>query len=413
VENPLYAANGSAPRDSTLVFLAGIVGVPWQDIATPDSLNDPNKLTYLTYNDMVNSNPNRWDLIVGRSDTSPPTQPIDPLMVESIDDRTVKLGSAPHPIIGAAGALVPSSSTNPNANQINGHETNIAGRDDLQYACIFPLPTPRDCTDPNDAGCDCKMSNQNYNRPLCDPGTTRQSRAKAYPGSRELAVLRDFGEKSHNSIVASICPKSLADKNSPAYGYNPAVSAIVDRLKEALRGKCLPRKLDTKADGTVQCSVVEAIKPAAGQGCDCTDPGREVASDEIKPAVFSQLKASQYCDVEGTGPCTDYCLCTITQFGSRPDDPADANNLRQCQTQTSTPTDIYGYCYVDPSALDPVNTPNYDSLEQAEQSIVNCPKSQQRLLRFAGSEVPKRGAVAMIACLGSTLNYSPQASAGQ
>ena len=48
--NPLYdAAARTKPRAiPSLVFLAGIVGVPWQDIADDASLTDPKALTYLT-----------------------------------------------------------------------------------------------------------------------------------------------------------------------------------------------------------------------------------------------------------------------------------------------------------------------------------------------------------------------------
>lgn len=62
--------------------------------------------------------------------------------------------------------------------------------DDLQYACILPLPVPRDCNqfDPNTC-CDCRGA---PDTPLCEqvpgesaPGTT-QYWAKAYAGLRQL-----------------------------------------------------------------------------------------------------------------------------------------------------------------------------------------------------------------------------------
>ncbi len=67
VANPLYATAGSgkAPRDTSLVFLAGIVGVPWQDIADDASLSGPG-LTYLTAQQL--SDKNRWTDLLGEPD---------------------------------------------------------------------------------------------------------------------------------------------------------------------------------------------------------------------------------------------------------------------------------------------------------------------------------------------------------
>ena len=77
-------------------------------------------------------------------------------------------------------------------------------------------------------------------RPLCErvpgvspPGTT-QYWAKAYPGLRELQVLKDFGERTENSIVASICALEVTDAASPNYGYRPAMDAIVTRMRDRL-----------------------------------------------------------------------------------------------------------------------------------------------------------------------------------
>ena len=65
VANPLYSpgSSGKPPRDPSLVFLAGIVGVPWQDIATADSLASPTTLTYLTATELVAQG--RWAQLLG------------------------------------------------------------------------------------------------------------------------------------------------------------------------------------------------------------------------------------------------------------------------------------------------------------------------------------------------------------
>jgi hypothetical protein len=203
VANPLYdpGKSGQAPRDPSLVFLAGIVGVPWQDIATADSLTSPRALTFLTATELVAQD--RWQQILGDSTASPPVPPSDPFMIEQIAPRSGVNPNAPVPIM-------PATSLNPTANPINGHEHNVPDNADLQYACTFELAKPKSCA-PGDSACDCAATQDGdtsavvaANSPLCQPpstgpaGTT-QYFAKAYPGVRELTVLRDFGA---NAIVA-------------------------------------------------------------------------------------------------------------------------------------------------------------------------------------------------------------------
>ena len=236
VPNPLFASN--PPRDKSRVFFAGIIGVPWQDISTEESWAADAPLEYLSYTELLSSDGNnRWDWILGSpgNATTPPELPLDPLMIETTADRSAAPYYRAHP-----GAL-PNADPQPptaqrTANPINGHESTIADNSDLQFACTFDLPTPMNCTEElksMSGTCDCYASDAKYNRSLCD-GTIQRA-AKAYPGVRHLRVLKDFGAKgTHNSIVASICPKTM-DANDPSYGYNPAVSAIVNRLKEALQ----------------------------------------------------------------------------------------------------------------------------------------------------------------------------------
>jgi hypothetical protein len=226
--NPLYASNPNYPDleprgNSSLVFLAGIVGVPWQDIVSDDSLN-PNVPTarYLSAQEIAQQG--IWDQIVGQPEASPPVPPSDPFMIESIAPRE---GVNPRTQI-AISPPVPG----PGGNLINGHDYRIEGNSDLQYACIFPLATNRDCANAQPGqGCDCKVSNEVFDRPLCND--TIQEYAKAYPGTRQLQVLRDYGS---NSVVASICPKNpnCADPSDIDCGYNPAVAALVERMKVAL-----------------------------------------------------------------------------------------------------------------------------------------------------------------------------------
>jgi hypothetical protein len=394
ITNPLYdvGTSGKAPRDPSLVFLAGIVGVPWQDISTADSLTGPG-LTYLTATELRAQG--RWDQLLGNAAASPPVPPSDPFMIEQIPPRS---GTNPN----SMDAIAPSNSMSPRASKINGHEQNIPDNADLQYACIFQLAASKTCA-PGDAACDCSGTVGSgdlagvtaANSPLCQPpgggpvGAT-QYYAKGYPGARELTVLRDFGD---NAIVASICPKVTTSANmgsDPNYGYNPAVGAIIERLKEALKGKCLPRAILKNNDknspdyGKVECEVIEAQKAGL---CDCTLPGRADANSAIYPAVFRQLGASGTC---GDGPAQSkcdtspngFCMCEITQ--------ETGDSLTTCQTG-ATNGQTAGYCYID---------------DKTSPALKNCPDNQKQLLNFVSSgamKTPAQSAIAFIACLGKPI----------
>ncbi|HEY2407902.1 MAG TPA: hypothetical protein VGI10_17965 [Polyangiaceae bacterium] len=246
--NPLYDPNisvlsggkaSAARRSASLVFFSAIVGVPWQDLATDATRDMPNQLAYLTEQELEMAG--RWQVILGDPTALPPVLPSDPFMVETDLDRTTLPIAQANPIEPTA-MLVPHTSQNPQANVINGHEQNIVNADDLQYACTFPLTPPRVCM-PNMQACDCSPTSSGdltpvttYNSSLCNPPgggapSATQHYAKGYPGLRFLKVLHDFGE---NAIPASICPK-VTDQTRADDGYNPAVAAIIDRLKVPLR----------------------------------------------------------------------------------------------------------------------------------------------------------------------------------
>jgi len=226
------------------------------------------------------------------------------------------------------------------------------------------------------------------NSPLCQGGTSvnQQTSAKAYPGTRELQVLKDLGD---NAIVASICPKVIkangTPQTDPNYGYNPAVGAIIERLKEALKGKCLPRPIGTDADpmsptfGQVLCKVIEAQKA----NCDCMLPGRGITPSDVKDAVQAQLKASGNCGDTGPNKCSTWCTCEILQ-------EKDAALAACINNQIPEKP---GYCYVD----------------KEPTLLAKCPANQQQLLRFVGDpnhQTPAQGSVAFIACLGEATDPS-------
>ncbi len=120
------------------------------------------------------------------------------------------------------------------ANPINGHERNILTLDDLQYSCIFPLPMPRDCTMPS-SSCDCRFPTDGTQSPLCQESqgtyTTTQRYAKAYPPLRILQVLKGVGD---NGVLASICPKNVADPTGEDYAYRPIIGALVQDVAPVL-----------------------------------------------------------------------------------------------------------------------------------------------------------------------------------
>ena len=313
--------------------------------------------------------------------------PTDPLMNEQVDPR-----SGSNPITNDA--IAPPTAP-PTANPINGHEYSVPDRDDLQYACIFPLAAPKDCTAPG-AQCDCQTATD---RPLCQdpvtgtPSTTTQYYAKAYPGLRELDVLKQYGA---NSIVASICPK-IRDLANPDYGFNPAVAAIVDRLKSALSGKCLPRPVDVDPrTGQVPCAVVEALGPdpaASLHGAGCNRPGRSEPDATTVKSAEAELQKLGLCGVAGQPGCDEYVLCDIDQF----DQTTDPGGLDACRSNAPLPNEMVGYCYV-------ADTPQGQHIGNPAL-LDKCPDTERQLLRFVGSDanypLPAAGATYFIACTGA------------
>jgi hypothetical protein len=377
-ENPLFkpGPNG-ARRSKSLIYLAGVVGVPWQDIADTASLTGPG-LRYLSPLEL--SEQDRWKVIVG--DRAANVPPSDPFMIESRAPR-----SGANPITGDA--IVAATSLDPNANAINGHEQADMG-DDLQFACTFRLDEPAPCTG---QGCDCPADPKNpsggdttRNSPLCQPpgggpAQATQYFGKAYPGLRPLEVLKGIGE---SAIVASICPKVLT-VGEPGYGYEPAVDAIVDRLKTALTGRCLPRPLAVEASGgKLPCVVVEAQAQTPGAACSCDTARRSPASSEARSLVEKQLADRELCGTATTPACSTFCMCELAQ--------AEGEGLEDC-LQNEAGSDQPGYCYVHP----------YGDPPQGNPALVEGCGYGQPLLRFVGPNTPPTGANAFIACLGATV----------
>lgn len=237
VPNPLFAGG----RDPRLVFLTGIVGVPWQDLATPDTLPDPSGLKLMTTAELAAMG--RWGWLVPDCVEQVPLSelerpmsickrwslsdsPDDPFMIEATSPRTGTNPATKEPVAGP--------SAGPMASSINGHDWSTSGVE-LQYSCIFPLAVPRDCSSFS-LGCDCYGATSAQGNPLCQDASgaysSMQRYAKAYPGTRQLQVLRDLGEQA---VVASICAKSVDVSKGDAYGYNAAMDALAERLDPVVK----------------------------------------------------------------------------------------------------------------------------------------------------------------------------------
>ncbi|WP_437806644.1 hypothetical protein [Sorangium sp. So ce1078] len=252
VPNPLFMdpESGTLTRGPQHVIFTGILGVPWQDLARQDASGAPDLAQGLDDQGnpvgglksaaelsapVTGSANDAWDIILGDPANNIP--PADPFMIESMNPR-----SGANPITGDP--IVQPSATGWNA--INGREYTIpqGSTGDLQYACIFDVEE-RLCEGTTNS-CDCRelIGGEVIDSPLCAPEgmndpaeplprTTTQYKAKAYPGIRELQLLRSLGDQG---ITGSICPAQTSDPLSENgdYGYTPVIRAVLDRLNASL-----------------------------------------------------------------------------------------------------------------------------------------------------------------------------------
>jgi hypothetical protein len=401
--NPIFAPNPMYPnatvRDPGLVFYAAITGVPWQLIARQDANGTPDLKgginpttmkaeggfkTFQELNQLDKTGHNTyWDDIVG--DPENYVLPLSPYMQESTVPRLDKNGNGLVDPITGTSTSPPQSGAGPNP--INGHEWSpVMPAGDIEYACIFPLPTPVDCS-AQGTTCDCNVA-ASADNPLCDPNPndnmkpTLQTRAKAYPGVKNLAIAKGLGTQG---IAASICPAQLTDNTQSDYGYRPAVNAIINRLKQALTGECLPRTLTPDKTGEVPCLILEA---STTNSCNCNATARAPVSAAHQPAEaqakMDPLNATEHWN----------CFCEITQ--------ATGSDLTTCETNANDPPvnpqtnqAVNGWCYVD------ATIGQSPAAEAAAQKITkNCPQTEQRLIRFVGKGQPDSGSTLFITCEG-------------
>jgi hypothetical protein len=439
--NPLLISESGVARPTDTVYFAGIVGVPWQDIATPESLHDDDELSYLRGEELdkrvEGQEYTRWDVILGRpshhelsrfcrnSPTDPscgvrPIPPLDPFMIESIAARQVGLEN---PIVPAEKITAPGQWNNINGSeQVNTEDANTRNHaDDLQYACIFPLADygahkdAEKCKE-DGAACDCDGIGLVKERSLCratptSPLEEAQYWGKAYPGLRILQVLK--GLRPANAIVASICPKVSVE--GPSFGYNPAVTAIVDRFVDDLNDKCLPRQLAlTPGSEEVPCVAVET-RPKSNDypdKIDCTSGnnphgGRRPVDSAVERVVLDELVRAGVCYRDDTPlakrkgpiPCSDYSMCEIQQLAG--DDAQD------CLSGSPTASEA-GYCYVDP-----------DQGLGDPALVATCAPNEKRRLRFVSNSgqdpvpTPMNATRLFIACIGSSSTAQNSAKNGE
>jgi hypothetical protein len=368
--NPLFAASlpsGSVldpahlckltpgTRTKDLIFYAHIGGVPWQLLHfTPGDT----KASALIDSD--------WIKILGKGLAHfNPTTPIDAAKNNPYDTT----GTDPHLLESykpRPGLPLPSAGNN--ADAISGREwttdnamapnTDVS-RVDLEYACTFPLATPRDCTMPENADfCSCPSTaglTADQLPPVCDPMTqTQQIAAKAYPTIRELALAHFLGTQG---IISSICPQHITEQGpgDPLFGYRPAVAAITDRLKNALNNQCLPQALvrDPKNLCQVPCSILATLPPN-GSGT-CSNPG--AACDPAKGLTLPpQDVLNKFCAAQedafnsagkiGVDPATQ----PVCEFQQLTQQNAGATNAKFDQTGTCQASVALGgsagWCYV-------------------------------------------------------------------
>ena len=206
-----------AERTPEMVVFASVLGVPWQDLVRSQK-DAKGELKDTAELDVKQGGVSTWEVILG--DPANYVKALDPHMVESVEPRT-----GTNPITGTSTAAPGSP---PESDPITGAERLIPGANDLQFACTFELPIPIDCSKSGDAVCDCKDAVNADKNPLCSPSKpTLQLRDKAYPGLRQLAVMKALG--STGTVVSSVCPIQLMDASLGSYGYRPMVRALQRR----------------------------------------------------------------------------------------------------------------------------------------------------------------------------------------
>jgi hypothetical protein len=89
-------------------------------------------------------------------------------------------------------------------------------------------------------------------RPAC---IASQNAGSAAPARRIVEVAKGFGT---NGVITSICEDD----------YAGALNAVIAKIADKLSGECLPRSLQRKPNGLVECTVLEIKRAGDAGGCD-------------------------------------------------------------------------------------------------------------------------------------------------
>lgn len=350
-------------RGSDLIYFAVVGGVPNSLLFDDANSANPKRKGAVDWASIIGADPTAYDYTGQDSHMKQSTQPRDNL-------------------------AAPAARGNNGSDPVHGREWTTGGKD-LQYACTFPLSvkhnTPMGEVDNSDgkagyycgppvgasaparpgdvplvaAGlCDCDT--QNDNPPLCDSADgSRQVRAKAYPTVRELTVVKQLGDQG---IAASLCPLTRTDGNGnqtlltenaddPLFGYNPAVTAIVDRLKNALTNQCLPFTLTADEEGLVSCVVVETLAQAVSGDpqAECNTPENQAKGLKApSPEVLANVREQQRAEAGDGGASSDLLrrpVCAVTQIVVAKGDSCKKDNTPGwCYVQTNGDSRPAGQC---------------------------------------------------------------------
>lgn len=145
-----------------------------------------------------------WTKILGKDPATFDLSGIDPHMLQS---------TVPRPGLAAP---VPTRGDN-GSDPVHGREWTTNGTD-LQYACTFPLASPKTCS-AAEPSCDC--ATPDLNPPICGPSLGQQSRGRAVPTIRELRLVQALGDRA---VVGSACSAS----------YDATMKTLSSRLASRL-----------------------------------------------------------------------------------------------------------------------------------------------------------------------------------
>jgi hypothetical protein len=400
LDDPTVLCNANAmagPRTTNLIFYAHIGGVPHQLLQTTPGEKDSMGNVLCPMGTAAADCPQKntlavadWTKILGQGPATGGSQwdytGIDPHMIENYDPP--RTGTAYD--TGASETVVTGgpSASGGGPDPINGRDWTTDSTNpshvlpvDREYACTFPLyladgtPNPRDCSkgdsDPvNSFACDCEPPTTGGNwytapndvpsvcglpQPAEAPSATNdyttQYYAKTYPTIRELTLAQMMGPQG---IISSLCPIHVIDMeggNDPLYGYRPAITAIVDRLKNALASQCLPQPLNVEKNeagaSVVPCLVLATIPGTVGKSesavCNPTNyPSLSVPNAQILQTFNQNQHALWMSDMVGTDPST-LVTCEVQQI-SVAAMPAGGTTSGTCVGMGAT--NEQGWCYV-------------------------------------------------------------------